>query len=218
LKSYSTTQTTAKSFSWNKIEPLVENIINVGNSVLGIQTIQFKLKNEVKNVDIKIFQYNSKDNIEEPQGISYKFIEIEHKNIDDENIKESLITFNVDKEWISNNSIDEKTIIMQRYKIGWGKLPTSLLEEKNDSFSYVTKSPGFSLFAITGSSKKLEKPNETKKEDTVGGKEEEGYQVLYMTVIIILTIIITFGWIRYHKKKKRIKSNKKTKKKTKRKR
>jgi PGF-pre-PGF domain-containing protein len=78
------------------------------------------------------------------------------------NIKNAVICFKVEKDWLQNNSLDESSIILNRYNdTKWDKLQTSQ-SGKDDRYIYFTaQTPAFSSFAITGTAAAKEAVNAT---------------------------------------------------------
>jgi len=86
-----------------------------------------------------------------PDGVAYKFAEIKAENLPADAISSASIKFKVSKKWISENSIDASTVVLQRYASGgWQELPTTKISEDETSIFYSAASQGLSYFAITG--------------------------------------------------------------------
>ena len=71
--------------------------------------------------------------------------------ISDSQLENVKIRFRVSKDWVSSNEIDPNTIALYRYENSWTKLPTSKLSDSALYYNYEATSPGFSIFAISGS-------------------------------------------------------------------
>ena len=70
------------------------------------------------------------------------------------NIKDAVITFNVDKSWLEENNIKTSSVRLSRYSdAGWNSLDTSLVSENGAivTFEAATTPSGFGNFAIVGS-------------------------------------------------------------------
>jgi len=207
-----------KETRWlSSVEPEKENILFFGDGIPGIETIQFELKNKANNVKISVNQVEKSDIDKKPDGVPYKYIKIDHENLDDENVKSAIITFNVDKKWIKENEIDKDKIKMNRYKSSqWNELDTAFLKDSNDSYDYVAETPGFSLFVITGPQKEIKK--EFAKSILNLPTNQNSSNLFFISIIAILIIIIILGWFYYHTKKKiKYKISLNTKRKSKRK-
>ncbi|MDD3247354.1 MAG: PGF-pre-PGF domain-containing protein [Methanosarcina sp.] len=71
-----------------------------------------------------------------------------------ENLENARISFRVNKTWLSENGINENTMILYRYSENmWGALPTTLTGEDQDYFYFNAETPGFSPFAIASPEK-----------------------------------------------------------------
>ena len=67
------------------------------------------------------------------------------------NIKNAVVCFKVDKSWLQNNSIDQASIILNRYNdTKWDQLQTSQSGEDDRCVYFTAQTPAFSSFAITG--------------------------------------------------------------------
>ncbi len=77
------------------------------------------------------------------------FWEIE-TNIDESLISSVKLEFKIERYWLSQNNIDEKTITMFRFSGGWQELPTQYLGADESYFYYEAYSPGASIFVVVG--------------------------------------------------------------------
>jgi hypothetical protein len=91
-----------------------------------------------------------------PPGIVFKNLNIWVGNYGwatEKNMQDVVIGFRVDRSWVSQNNIDESSITMYRFNEGqWVLLNTIKKSEDADHLFLEAKTPGFSTFAITGSS------------------------------------------------------------------
>ncbi len=70
---------------------------------------------------------------------------------DSNNIENATVYFKVEKAWIQDKKIDKSSITLNRYSDKkWSQLPASLSGEDNKYLYFISKTPGFSPFAITG--------------------------------------------------------------------
>ena len=71
------------------------------------------------------------------------------------NIEDAVISFKVEKSWMSGNGIQDSSISMYRYNDNeWNKLQTRKVRVDDDFVYFEAKTPGFSPFAVTGISQK----------------------------------------------------------------
>ena len=67
------------------------------------------------------------------------------------NIENPVLCFKVEKSWMQNKSIDRDSITLNKYEEkNWGQLTTNLTGEDDKYLYFTTDVPGFSSFAITG--------------------------------------------------------------------
>jgi hypothetical protein len=75
------------------------------------------------------------------------------------NIENAVVCFKVEKSWIQDKSIDQSSIILNRYNDSkWNPLPTRLSGEDDNCLYFTAQTPGFSPFAITGKIKSTVQP------------------------------------------------------------
>lgn len=138
--------------SWDRIEPGVEASMEINKSGLDFTEIRITVKNQANQVSITVTKLGSRPATAEKEleGNVYQYVNIKRSNLEDEEIERSIIRFRVSKAWISGNRISKGTVVLNRYKTEWAKLPTVLLEEDADYVYYEAETRGFSVFAITG--------------------------------------------------------------------
>ncbi len=120
----------------------------------SIEIINFITTKDLKNIKLEIIKLD-KAEVEKntallPITFVFKTMKIEPTAFDNAAIKgEAQITFEVDKDWLTNNKVDKKNIVMYHFTEGkWKALSTSLTDEKSAKYTYVANTPGFSYFAI----------------------------------------------------------------------
>ncbi|MCD4844159.1 MAG: PGF-pre-PGF domain-containing protein [Methanosarcinales archaeon] len=68
-----------------------------------------------------------------------------------QNMDDPIIEFYVEKSWVTENDIDETTIVMNRYNSGsWEELTTTLTTKDDDKLYFTSNTAGFASFAVTG--------------------------------------------------------------------
>lgn len=106
---------------------------------------------------------------EAPEGEVYHYINIWVGNggygSNEDNLKNAVVCFRVEKSWVQDKSIDQSSITLNRYSDKkWNELPTAMLRE-DDKYLYLTAdAPGFSSFAITGTEEPSSEETVTKTE------------------------------------------------------
>ncbi|WP_094227707.1 PGF-pre-PGF domain-containing protein [Methanolobus psychrotolerans] len=92
-----------------------------------------------------------------PPGEVYKYMNIwvgDTGFSNPDNIENTVITFKVEKSWVSDNDIQSSLISLYRYNENkWKKLDTQKVKEDDNYLYFESETPGFSPFAITGISK-----------------------------------------------------------------
>lgn len=90
-----------------------------------------------------------------PRDLVFKHIGIYVGNLgwaNPNNIANPTIGFIVNKIWVTENEIERSSITLNRFSNGkWNPLETSLKKEDSDFLYFESKTPGFSIFAVTGS-------------------------------------------------------------------
>ncbi len=87
-----------------------------------------------------------------------------------ENIKDVRIQFKVAKTWIKENGIIESSICLCRYNDdSWNQLSTLKVDEDENYIYFISETPGFSPFAITGNTgKELSGQEDTRYNQPIG--------------------------------------------------
>jgi PGF-pre-PGF domain-containing protein len=134
------------------ITPAAPARVDVQN--VPITSLEINVKNAVENVSITVQQSTARPAeiaIAAP-GANYAYLNIITENITDANIDYVWIGFRVEKSWIVSEGIDESTIALYRYSAGeWTRLPTERVREDASYVYFRSRSPGLSVFAISGS-------------------------------------------------------------------
>jgi len=120
---------------------------------LDVYNITLIVDKTAYNVSIVVEKLAGIEGITAAPGIVLSYFNITVTNLTGVNVS-ATIEFKVSKSWMSENSIEEETIRLYKYKeregIGrWLALPTSKIGE-DSSFSYFSAETSLSLFAISG--------------------------------------------------------------------
>jgi len=122
-------------------------------SVLGIS---FDAKDNKGNVVAKVQVLKElPEGIESSSSIhSYQEMSItvgKEGTVSKDNADNILIKFKVNREWIKMNNIDISTIHLSRYHDDeWNELPTNKIGGDDEFIYLVARTPGFSIFQVTG--------------------------------------------------------------------
>ncbi|WP_197080364.1 PGF-pre-PGF domain-containing protein [Methanosarcina siciliae] len=125
------------------------------------------------------------------------------------NIENPVVCFKVEKSWLQNESIDQDSIILNRYgdEKNWEQLTANLTAEDDDYLYYTANVSGFSFFAVTGTAtKQIEEGNkqipaeersiddvQSEKEETEAAESNES--IMDFNTITILSIVTVIGFL-----------------------
>jgi len=178
------TKQTKSIHAWTSITPDKVTTMIINHKDIGITKINFKVKNKVSNIQIKVEYIKNNPVKKKCTGKVYQHIQINKEGIEDINIENITINFKVNKTWVYNKNFSSDNIYLNRYfEDDWEKLSTNFTEEDNDYYFYEAETSGFSFFAISGHQyieDDLEEDSETLIPDT---------QYWIIVVVVILLII-----------------------------
>jgi len=131
------------------IEPEKPGVVEFGKAF--INEIELKVKEKVQDVIVTIKELKKlPKKVPKPPGSVYVCMEI-NVSVVPSNVEWGAIKFNVSKSWLVENNIDKSTVVLMRYVDGqWIPLDTKIVGEDNKYVYYIAKTPGFSIYAITG--------------------------------------------------------------------
>jgi len=199
--------------------------MSISKTAIAFNSITMSINKKLLNVEVTVRQLNSKpEAITLPENTVYQYIEILKSVVKDEDIDEVKVEAKVEKTWIVNNSIDEDTVVINRWSENkWNALKTRKTSADDTYIYYETTSPGLSYFAITA--KKIavieeipveEETNVTEEEEMpITGrvveavkdaieKEEVKKAAVNMILIIIFPLVLIFiavmGYVLYKQK------------------
>jgi PGF-pre-PGF domain-containing protein len=92
-------------------------------------------------------------------------------------LKNGIVGFRVEKDWINDNSVNESLVTLQWYDKSWKPLYTEKVGEDNNYVYFKSKTPGFSFFAITENTGEVSKSGVqigAKMQNTPGSLESIG--------------------------------------------
>jgi len=89
-----------------------------------------------------------------PEGEVYRHFNIWAGNsgfASPENIQNPTVSFRVEKDWLSENGIDQASVYLYRYSaLNWTELPSQITGEDESFFYFESETPGFAAFAVAG--------------------------------------------------------------------
>ena len=87
-------------------------------------------------------------------SVPYAFVDIGHENFDNEDVVTAHATISVEKEWLTANQIHEWSVQLSRFDeptSSWIPTQSKRIQEDDEKVYYSVTVPGFSLWAIHGS-------------------------------------------------------------------
>lgn len=122
------------------------------DSKTGIEEIRIEVNETATSVKISAKKLADKPTgVKVAPNILYRYLQITATNINEDNLKSAVIQFRVDRDWLTNNSIDNGSIVLYRwFDNKWNALSTKIVGQDADNIFYEAQTPGFSYFAITG--------------------------------------------------------------------
>jgi PGF-pre-PGF domain-containing protein len=150
-----------KDFSIRSVKaelPITYNFEEKGNPVGDINLISSRNSGQVKLI-IEILKNTSTLTNKAPNGTVYMNLNIWAGSSGFENhIRNSSVTFKVEKDWITQENIDIENVRMEVFEEGeWIALPTEYIEQANNYVHFKTATDNYlnSPFVISGSKKIL---------------------------------------------------------------
>ncbi|WP_292468016.1 PGF-pre-PGF domain-containing protein [Methanolobus sp.] len=133
-----------------------------------------------------------------------------------ENVEDLLITFKVEKSWLTENNIEADTVMLYKYAdSSWNKLSTTVTGEDDEYVYFESETPGFSPFAIASESESESAGDDTLQSvvDDIAGSvaaEEQvsevettsnGFSTTGILLILgLLVAVLVGGYILYGKR------------------
>jgi len=172
---------------WTLISPGIPVIMRDFDSEIGIKQIQIEVHTEAQDVKITVTKHDTKpaDVSVEKSGKVYKYLQVETENLEDK-LEKAVITIQVNKSWVSNNSLEEDDITLFKFNESeeeWDELTTTSTGEDTTYYYYKVELDRFSYFAIS------EKAVEGE-EELVLGVEKSKLWLWILVAVVIITIIV----------------------------
>ncbi len=154
----------SEDYLWDVPSGQNEEVLLGNSDETSVTNIGIRTVSNLKDVKATVYKLEQKpDDIPEPpiqDGKIYKYLDMKVLAEEDgediyvpEDVFESVrIRFKVEKTWIKENNIDKNSITLMRYHDGeWQYLATSIIYSGNDFVYLIALTPGFSTFAVVGS-------------------------------------------------------------------
>ncbi len=210
---------TSKTQVWQTI-PEGSTTMKINKEEISVDEIEINIKNPASNVEVSVTKLDSKPAAitQEATGKVYQYIEINKKNLKDDDISNAAINFKVEKSWLTENNADENGVVLNRYTTLWNELETSKISSEPKYAYYKALTPSFSYFAVSAKEKAVpeetgaanisvinvtaptEKTNETK--EIIKEAPRKGYSLLRIALIAAGILIVLASFV-YWKRAKR---------------
>ncbi len=200
--------TGGKTQSWDKVTPGAATIMKNFDPAFGLKEITIEVNNPAQDVKITVSKYDSKpaEVSKAIEGKVYKYMQIKTTNLA-EKLSKAKITVQVEKSWVTANSLDKDKIAVFKFEnSNWKELSTAYKSEDTSNYYYDAEVTSFSYFAV---GEKVvaaaEKPSigETAKAAAkeVGKAVQSVFNSIWFWIIVILVVVAIVGIIYYKKKK-----------------
>ena len=187
-----------KSNLFTTLTPEKVSIMKNFNEETGVKEIQIQVKDEIQNVKITVSKFDEKpvSVSVEKTGKVHKYFQIKTENLETD-LKKATVTIQVEKSWISNNSLNKDDIALFKFdnsSNNWNELTTTYKEEDDEYYYYDAELTSFSYFAISEKVVIEEEIVEEKTEEIIdGNKQEESINkglILWWILVIVLILAI----------------------------
>ena len=141
------------SKKWAAITSATNITMKIEKVSISAMEIRIDVKNPANNVEIVVVKHANRpaEITHEVTGTVYQYLEINHTNLKEEDVRNSKIKFRVNKSWTTEKYINISTMKLSRYHNNtWNDLSTEFLGEDQEYYIYEAETPGFSVFAIKG--------------------------------------------------------------------
>lgn len=143
-----------------------EHIFFISNVDIAVTEIRFQTSNPLNSAKMIIEAKNDSFLKSETKENTYQFITIGKFGISDTDLNYPMITFKVDKNWVTNNS-DYLTVKLYHNDGAWKELETKYLFDDETHYYYEARPQKLSYFAIIGGEKKEINPKPALKNETI---------------------------------------------------
>lgn len=140
----------SKAQVWSSVAAGTSLTMTVNKAQIGITEITVgNVVNELSNAEIKASSLNDNPVSESAAGRVFQYLQINKKNMGDDDVTDITIKFRVTKTWLSENGLTQGDVALWRYKNNvWTMLSTTFASSDETYVYYEADTPGFSYFAI----------------------------------------------------------------------
>ncbi len=148
------TVTVSQSVYVPEITPSNPGIVKLSDAAnYALKQIEISVQNAATSVRITVNRLTSKpadaaSEAASTAGKVYKYMEVKKTNLDDTNVKSAVVTFQVQKSWITENGAKNQVLLKRLKGSSWETLSTSVTDEDDNYVYYKATSPGLSYFAV----------------------------------------------------------------------
>ena len=129
--------------SWDVISGSASSNISINSLV--VKSIIINVNSTARGASISI---SPEKTVPAPLENAYQYFSVNATNLGA--LQSAEIRFTVNKSWVDFNEYDKGKVTLNRFSNGWMALPTLLTIENSTHLEYVSTTPGFSYFAVTG--------------------------------------------------------------------
>ncbi len=172
---------------------------------LGVKRISISVVNEANDVTITVTKQDDRpaDVDVDVTGVTYRYMSIEAENLEEDNVDEATVEFDVNRSWVDEENIDPERVYLNRWVDGgWERLETDMVSEAEDKITYEARTPGFSYFAVSGEELVEEEIPDDEEEDVEDEPvdeeppEEDSPWVWMALIIALVAVLIVFYYYR----------------------
>jgi|GEM_PF-6658035 len=120
-----------------------------------VRSIDITLASSIADIPTSI-EYIPRANykILEPLGVPiYTYINVEHPTLPNNAISESILEFQITRQWLEKFKLLPSQIAFYRYDTTWNEYQTTIVDDSSDILTYTVTLPGLSLWAVGKSQK-----------------------------------------------------------------
>jgi PGF-pre-PGF domain-containing protein len=143
-----------RGFSVGRIRKDDEEDLRIRNDNFALEEIIFVVNEDQSDVDIEITKYIDTSAISLPSDdYVYQVFKIDPSGLSIKDLNKATLRFRVEKNWLTQNSVDREDIVMKRFLGGWDSINTTYINEETDYYNYEAVTNVLDLFAIVSQKK-----------------------------------------------------------------
>lgn len=125
-------------------------IMSITSTAIAVKKLLVTVKNEVTKMSLTVQSLDGKPATiaVDPTGKVYKYVEITKENLENSNIQDAKVQFEVSDNWMTDNGVSKEDIRLFRWTGSWDELATRWINSQNGMHNFEAVTPGFSTFAI----------------------------------------------------------------------